>query len=113
MDHNVVLQNRVYILDVLIIPSSPVSLILGADFIRGLGVVPDLRSDAWYFSKHNKHSRPTILMVGIQDRNTLTAAQQKALNELVAKKLTDISDRVLEKAKVRDYKIKLLLLLQF
>lgn len=43
-------EGRVAWVEVLVMPSLPHSLILGADFWRKLGIVPDLRHGHWQFS---------------------------------------------------------------
>lgn len=44
------LENRVIVLDVLLVPALPHTLVLGVDFWTRMGVVPDLRSGSWHFS---------------------------------------------------------------
>lgn len=44
------LEGRLRLLKVLVVPSLPHTLILGADFWKAMGVVPDLRRGAWQFS---------------------------------------------------------------
>lgn len=42
-------ENKVILLDVLVVPKLPHFLILGIDFWRKCGIVPDLRGDQWCF----------------------------------------------------------------
>lgn len=44
------LENKVILIDMLVIPSLPHVLILGADFWRRMGIIPDLRNDRWFFA---------------------------------------------------------------
>lgn len=44
-------RDRLRLIDVVVAPDLPRTLILGRDFWIKLGIVPDLRRDEWYFSK--------------------------------------------------------------
>lgn len=48
-------RDRVRVIDVLVIPELPHLLILGTDFWRIMGVVPDLRRGEWLFSAEPVH----------------------------------------------------------
>lgn len=49
------LQDKVKVINVLVMPSLPHSLILGADFWRRMGVVPDIRRGHWTFTDTPEH----------------------------------------------------------
>lgn len=74
------LLNRVVILDTLVVPSLSHTLILGADFFRKMGVVPDLRSNHWTFAEMPEQPRVATLT----DNSRLSGEQAKRLDELVA-----------------------------
>lgn len=44
-------RDKVKLIEVLVVPDVPFSLILGVDFFKKLGVVPDLVHDEWYFCR--------------------------------------------------------------
>jgi transposase InsO family protein len=46
------LRDRVQVFDILVVPELPHLLILGTDFWRGMGVVPDLRRGEWVFTSN-------------------------------------------------------------
>lgn len=73
-------RGNLRVLSVLVAVSLPHTLILGADFWRVMGIVPDLRHDAWQFSK----SPVTIGSVDhIRSQTVLTSLQQNRLGALV------------------------------
>ncbi|KAJ8978151.1 hypothetical protein NQ317_016854 [Molorchus minor] len=76
------LQNRVRLIKVLVIPSLPHTLILGADFWRAMGIVPDLRHGAWKFSN----------AVALQPQTELTPEQSKLLGDLVHNAFVEMGD---------------------
>ncbi|KAJ8964068.1 hypothetical protein NQ314_005151 [Rhamnusium bicolor] len=43
------LNDHVVVLEALVVPSVPHTLIFGVDFFRRMGVVPDLRNNHWTF----------------------------------------------------------------
>lgn len=47
----IAVQGKCFLLDVLVVPEFPKMLLLGADFWKTFGVVPDLRNDIWHFSE--------------------------------------------------------------
>lgn len=71
------LRNCIKIIDILIVPELPHLLILGTDFWRSMGIVPDLRRGEWTFS-----SSPSISVDLITARSNLTLSQQKILDTL-------------------------------
>lgn len=74
------LRDRVKLIKVLVVPDLPHTLILGANFWREMGIVPDLRHHEWYFSKE-----PHLLEMTdhLRDETVLTPKQEGLLKELV------------------------------
>lgn len=70
--------DRVCILDVLVVPSIPTPLILGTDFWRRMGIIPNIRSGQWTFT-----TEPTIEVSSIVDCSHLTSSQSSRLTELL------------------------------
>lgn len=74
------LENRVNIIKTLVIPEMNHVLILGADFWRTMGIVPDLRHGSWKFSTVNSVNVDSI---ALKSENDLTPEQRQQLNQLV------------------------------
>lgn len=79
-------MGKLQIIDVLVIPDIPHTLILGVDFWLTMGIVPDLRQDVWNFSEYNTVCDSDILY--IQGEFTLTFEQRTALKNLIDDKLS-------------------------
>lgn len=79
------LKGKVCLINVIIMPSCSKTLILGEDFWRKMGVVPDLRKGVWHFSE----SEPKELMTveGIREKDNLLPDQRASLDEMVNRKL--------------------------
>ncbi|KAK9703612.1 hypothetical protein QE152_g29239 [Popillia japonica] len=71
------LRDQVRVIDVLMVPSVTHTLILGADFWKIHGIVPDLRRGEWTFSKNT----PIATLEHITDQ--LTDEQQQQLKTLI------------------------------
>ncbi|KAJ8957459.1 hypothetical protein NQ314_006554 [Rhamnusium bicolor] len=71
-------QNVVRVVEVLVIPSLPHLLILGSDFWRKLGIVPDLRHGLWHFSDSGD-----VHVDSITDKVQLTSEQFQELDNLI------------------------------
>lgn len=65
------LQGRTRIIDVLVVPDIPQVLILGIDFWRVMGIMPNLRIDAWHFTDDPETKIPTV-----QEQQPLTTRQR-------------------------------------
>lgn len=50
------LRDRMILLDVLVVPSIPHSLILGVEFWLKMGIVPDLLDQEWHFNEERRES---------------------------------------------------------
>lgn len=74
------LENRVALVEVLVMPSLPHSLILGIDFWKKLGVVPDFRHGHWEFT-----SCPTdVALCSLTDGSHLSSTQSRQLDSFLA-----------------------------
>ncbi|KAJ8972516.1 hypothetical protein NQ317_008068 [Molorchus minor] len=71
--------NRIILLEVLVVPSVSHMLILGVDFFKRMGIVPDLRNNHWTFSE--QVSQPCVAT--LMDNSRLNSGQQERLNALV------------------------------
>lgn len=73
-------QDRIKIVNTLVIPSISHALILGADFWRQMGIVPDLRHGSWTFSSN------TVIVdsVALHSQSELVSDQLSKLNSLVS-----------------------------
>lgn len=80
----ITLKHKTCIIDILVLPDLAHKLILGVDFWRTMGIVPDLRQDVWHFTATDE--LPSVC--AIQERTTLTEVQKKQLNDLVTEKLS-------------------------
>lgn len=79
------LYDRIRLIEILVVPSLPHSLILGLDFWKKMGIVPDLYSDVWTF-RNDQDTNEDIVVSAIQSKEHLSDEQQKALEALVEKK---------------------------
>lgn len=76
------------IIDALIVPSLPHSVILGMDFWVRMGIVPDLFSDQWSFRGEQEVSLPESVIV----LKALTAEQQRRLNAVIEQTFGEMGD---------------------
>lgn len=71
-------RDRIKIFEILVIPSLKDAVILGTDFWKIMGIVPDLRSGEWVFS-----NLPPAKVNAIESRSNLTEIQENKLTELI------------------------------
>lgn len=76
------LRDRVILLETLVVPSLPHTLILGIDFWTRMGIIPDLNAGEWFF--HNDQPKVATISSAITPNDSLPSEQQKRL-ELVIK----------------------------
>lgn len=77
------------LIDIVIVPEVSSTLILGADFWRAMGIVPDLRRGEWSFS-----SSLDVQVSSLSDSN-LKADQRSRVDQLVEKLFSKVdSDRI-------------------
>lgn len=84
------LLHKVIILDILIVPSLPHTIILGLDFWKQMGIVPDLRNDVWSFSNSN-----ITEVAALNSAEDLTLEQQQLLDQLISTKTISLSKNTL------------------
>lgn len=70
-------EKRIALVDVLVMPDLPHMLILGADFWRRLGIVPDLRHGQWHFSEGPAH------ITSLSDSAHLPSVQSDQLERII------------------------------
>lgn len=75
-------RDRTKIIPTLLIPDVKHPLILGADFWRAMGIVPDLRHDEWHFTE------PDALLFTVEHLN-----QQSRLTDLQKARLNSVIER--------------------
>lgn len=85
------LQDRVRILKTLVVPALPHKLILGIDFWKRMGIIPNLNTGQWHFLS-DEQDIPAVS--AIQDKESLTPEQRKELEEVVDKSFTEMGDRI-------------------
>lgn len=71
-------RDQVIVFDVLVIPEVTHAIVLGADFWKRMGIVPDLRTGEWIFS-----SNPTNFISAIESRTELSKDQELELDNVV------------------------------
>ncbi|KAG5870678.1 hypothetical protein JTB14_023894 [Gonioctena quinquepunctata] len=95
------------IIDILVVPDLSHTLILGVDFWVRMGIVPDLRSKEWKFTRVNGTFADINAVEALHSRELLTSDQVEILDELV----NDCSVRMgnsLGCTKIVEHKIELL-----
>lgn len=76
------LRNKEKLVDILVVPDLPHTLILGIDFWRRMGIVPDLRSGEWQFTNSDDISLDMVEV--LKSRSSLTPEETLVLDELVS-----------------------------
>lgn len=74
-------EDRVVLVEVLVMPSLPQTLILGTDFWRKLGIVPDLRHGHWQFT--SPMTSKDASLCSLTDGSHLTTEQSGRLEHLL------------------------------
>ncbi|GLV33413.1 hypothetical protein CBL_20154, partial [Carabus blaptoides fortunei] len=77
------LQNLVRWIEVVVMPAMPHTLILGIDFFKEMGVVPDLRSGEWTFTDVNS-MLCRAAEGAIQTRQDLSEEQSSTLDKVIS-----------------------------
>lgn len=83
------LQNTIKIIHTLVIPSLPHTLILGTDFWKSMGIVPDIRRGLWAFTKS-----PETVIAAITENQDLTPTQTLKLNQVVEDIFANIPEKL-------------------
>lgn len=82
-------RDKIQVINVLIIPSLPHLLILGSDFWRKMGIVPDLRHGLWHFTDADPLEHQVL---AITDSTHLTPEQSIALDNFIENIFSKIPD---------------------
>ncbi|KAG5885433.1 hypothetical protein JTB14_016827 [Gonioctena quinquepunctata] len=77
------LKDSEKIIDILVVPDLSHTLILGVDFWVRMGIVPDLRSKEWKFTRVNGTFADINAVEALHSRELLTSDQVEILDELV------------------------------
>lgn len=81
------IEDRMGCIEVLVMPSLPHTLILGADFWKKLGIVPDLRHGHWEFSES-----PEVAVTSLTDDTHLSPKESRELEDFLEKVFSRLSD---------------------
>lgn len=82
------LMDKVRLIDVLVVPDLPHTLILGVNFWREMNVIPNLKSDVWHFGEETKE----ISVCGIEPETNLSPEQLDSLKNLLDQKFQEMGD---------------------
>nr|CAI5822920.1 unnamed protein product [Callosobruchus analis] len=86
------LQDRVKVIEALVVPSVPHPLILGIDFWRAMEIIPDLFHGDWKF--RSEESVNTVELCGIRDFDQLSEEQRRLINSIVDDAFSKMGDRL-------------------
>ena len=81
------LRDQIKIIEIMVVPELSHVLILGTNFWKTMGIVPDLRRGEWTFS-----DTPMLPIEEISSRNNLSPEQESMLNDLVNKMFCGIEE---------------------
>lgn len=85
------LEDKVVVLNVLVMPDLSHPIILGMDFWLAMGIIPDLRGSSWTFGS----SCPELCsMDAIMSRDDLTDTQRMRLGQLTSRYFALFGDRI-------------------
>lgn len=76
------LQDKVGVIDAYIMPTLQPSILLGIDFWRIMGILPNFKTMEWHFA-----DSPKVELFSVSDQGELHSDQLKSLNEVVSKYL--------------------------
>ena len=96
------LLDKTRMIDVLVLPDLAHQLILGIDFWKIMGIIPDLKQNVWHFSENTK----TTPICSIVDSDSLSAADRATLDSLVKTKIDEMGNG-LGCCKVAEHEIEL------
>lgn len=81
------LMGKTCLVDILIVPELSQQLILGVDFWKAMGIIPDLRQNVWHFTS-NVDTVQVGSAHGIFDETSLSPERREKLNCLIQRKLS-------------------------
>lgn len=85
IDLPICLRGRLFLIEAIVVPELSHVLILGADFWRTVGIVPDLRHNEWHFS-----SEPILVnsVEHVKSQSLLTPLEKMRLNAVIERNMT-------------------------
>lgn len=86
----IALQDRVCLMDVLVIPTLPHLLILGADFWRRMGIIPDLSRGEWTFAKPEAN----VEVCALEPMDHLSSDERRQLEALVEQTISTLPNKI-------------------
>lgn len=86
----ILLEDKVRIFNILVVPALPHTLILGLDFWQRMAIVPDLFNGQWTFSGNIKETQ----ISAIQSAEFLTSEQHNALENVINDAFTRMGDGI-------------------
>lgn len=96
------LEGKIRTISALVVPELPQTLILGMDFWKSMGIVPDFRKSCWTFDVDTNNE--DIFLNVIESNDTLSAEQSEKLNNLVLRYFDSIGTK-LGKTSLVEHKI--------
>ena len=87
-------EGQIKTVKMLVIPSLHHSLILGVDFWKRVGLVPDLRRGSWTFSSSESQVCDTVDTVALRSQTELGPEQSCLLNKLVNQAFAEMGDKL-------------------
>lgn len=84
-------RDRVRVVRALVIPELKHTLILGSDFWRIMGIVPDLRHGEWKFSAEHE---TVVESIALNTHSELTAEQANVLHALVERAFAEMGEEL-------------------
>lgn len=88
------LEGKVIALKILVIPVLPHVLILGSDFWKRMGIVPDLRHGSWKFSTESQATKISADSISLRSETELSPDQSKILHDLVSTTFEAMGDKL-------------------
>ncbi|KAJ8964964.1 hypothetical protein NQ317_017107 [Molorchus minor] len=87
------LESRIKLVKVLIVTGLPHTLILGANFWRLMGIVPDLRHNEWQFSKESQVMEITTDS-HLREHTVLSSEEGERLKEIVNRNMSRMGSKL-------------------
>lgn len=86
------LKGKVRLIQVLVVPSLATPLLLGVDFWKRMGVVPDLRRDGWFFSSESDSPAHVDVVEQGEEDSILTPTERECLRRTVDRNFALMGD---------------------
>lgn len=81
----VTVEGKMVVINMLVMPSLPHAIILGTDFWRKVGIVPNIRNGSWHFT-----DAPEVNLLTITHSNALDAKQSEELHNLIVDLFSEV-----------------------